>query len=70
MASSGWLRRFEKLKEKYLHHIKEEEQEQFVAAQKHLTASDLRHLRGVFSQRKRVEKAHVEMKKKLKPSLY
>lgn len=70
MASSGWLRRFEKLKEKYLHHIREEEQEQFVAAQKHLTAADLRHLRGVFSQRKREEKAHVEMKKKLKPSLY
>lgn len=69
-ASSGWLRRFERLKEKYLHHIREEEQEQFVAAEKRLTATDLRHLRGVFSQRKREEKANVEIKKKLKPSLY
>jgi hypothetical protein len=70
MASPGWLRRFEKLKEKYLHHIREEEQEQFVAAEKHLSATDLRHLRGVFSRRKREEKAHVEIKKKLKPSIY
>lgn len=70
MSSPGWLRRFDKLKEKYLHHIREEEQEQFVAAQKHLSASDLRHLRGVFTRRKREEKPHVEIKKKKKPSLY
>lgn len=70
MSSPGWLRRFEKLKEKYLHHLREEEQEQFVAAEKRLTDADLRHLRSVFSRRKREEKANVEMKKKLKPSLY
>lgn len=70
MSSPGWLRRFGKLKDKYLHHIREEEQEQFVAAQKRLTDADLRHLRSVFLRRKREEKAHVEMKQKLKPSLY
>ena len=70
MASSGWLRRFAKLKEKYLHHIREEEQEQFVAAERHLTPTDLKHLRSVFLHRKRDQKAHVEFKKKLKPSLY
>jgi len=66
MASPGWLRRFEKLKEKYLHHIREEEQEQFVAAQKMLSAADLRHLRGVFNRRKREEKAKAEITKKIK----
>lgn len=70
MASSGWLRRFQKLHDKYLHHLREEEQEQFVAAEKRLSAADLRHLRGVFAQRKREEKSRVEIKKKRKPSLY
>lgn len=70
MASPGWLRRFEHLKEKYLHHLREEEQEQFVAAEKHLTPADLRHLRGVFVRRKREEKTQATPKKKLKPSLY
>lgn len=66
MASPGWLRRFEKLKEKYLHHIREEEQEQFVAAQKMLSPADLRHLRGVFNRRKREEKSKAEITKKIK----
>jgi len=70
MASSAWLRRFAKLKEKYLHHIREEEQEQFVGAEKRLSAGDLRHLRAVFAERKRQEKAEVEIKRKRKPSLY
>ena len=56
MASPGWLRRFAKLKEKYLHHIREEEQEQFVAAEKHLSEDDIVHLRGVFNRRKKAEK--------------
>jgi hypothetical protein len=69
-SGAGWLKRFEKLKEKYLHHIREEEQEQFVAAEKHLTAADVRHLRGVFNRRKRAERANVKVEKKLRPSLY
>lgn len=61
MSSSGWLQRFGKLKEKYLHHIMEEEQEQFVAAEKELTEEDREHMRKVFERRKREEKASVEV---------
>lgn len=56
MASPAWLRRFAKLKDKYLHHIREEEQEQFVAAEKHLSDADITHLRSVFNRRKKAEK--------------
>lgn len=66
LGSSGWLRRFGALKEEYLHHIREEEQEQFVAAEKGLSASDLAHMRGVFNRRKREEKAAATIEPKLK----
>ncbi len=59
MASSGWLRQFAKLKHKYLHHIREEEQEQFVAAEQELSKADLEHMQSVFDRRKREEKASV-----------
>jgi hypothetical protein len=57
LASPGWLRRFAKLKDKYLHHIREEEQEQFVAAENHLSDGDIAHLHSVFNRRKKAEKA-------------
>lgn len=66
MASPGWLRRFAELKEEYLHHIREEEQEQFVAAEKVLGAQELRYMKGVFNRRKRAEKAGAKLEKKLK----
>lgn len=66
MASSGWLRRFAGMKEEYLHHVREEEQEQFVAAEKTLSATDLRYMRRVFNQRKKAEKATATVEKKLK----
>ena len=66
MAGSGWLRRFAKLHEKYLHHVREEEQEQFVAAEKHLTNADIRYMRQVFNRRKKAEKAGAEIEKKIK----
>lgn len=66
MASSAWLRRFSGLKDKYLHHIREEEQEQFVAAEKRLGATDVRYMRRVFNRRKTVEKAAAEIEKKIK----
>jgi hypothetical protein len=66
MASSGWLRRFGGLKEEYLHHIGEEEQEQFVAAEKTLSASDVRYMRQVFNRRKKAEKAAAEIEKKIR----
>ncbi len=66
MASSAWLRRFAGLREEYLHHIREEEQEQFVAAEKHLGASDLRYMRQVFNRRKKEEKAAAKIEEKIK----
>jgi hypothetical protein len=66
MGSSGWLQRFAGLKEEYLHHIREEEQEQFVAAEQHLSPTDLRHMRRVFEQRKKAEKAAAQIEKKIR----
>jgi len=66
MASSGWLKRFSGLKHEYLHHIQEEEQDQFVAAEKHLEATDLRYMREVFKRRKKEEKAAAKIEKKIK----
>lgn len=66
MSSPGWLRRFAGLKEEYLHHIREEEQEQFVAAEKRLSERDLLHMRRVFEQRKKAEKATAKVERKIK----
>lgn len=66
IAKGGWLKRFAAAKEEYLHHIREEEQEQFVAAEKHLSATDLRYMRGVFNRRKKEEKAAAMVEKKIK----
>lgn len=66
MASSGWLKRFAAAKEEYLHHIAEEEQEQFVAAEKNLSSSDVRYMLGVFKRRKKAEKAAAKVEKKIK----
>lgn len=66
IASAGWLRRLRKVQDEYLHHIREEEQEQFVAAQKHLTPADVRYIRRVFNRRKRIEKAGTRIEKKIK----
>ena len=57
MASPGWLTRFRTIKDEYLHHIKEEEDEQFPAAQTQLDANDEKWMAGVFKTRKKAEKA-------------
>lgn len=66
MGSSGWLRRFAGLRDEYLHHIREEEQEQFVHAQKHLSDSDVRYMKQFFNRRKREEKAAAKVTTKIK----
>ena len=66
MASPGWLRRFAALREEYLHHIAEEEQEQFVAAEKQLSPTELRYMQQVFNRRKKEEKASTQIEKKIK----
>ena len=67
-GSHGWLRRLRKVQDEYLHHIREEEQGQFVAAQKHLSSTDIRHMRQVFNRRKQVEKAGTRIEKKIRLS--
>ena len=66
LASSGWLRRLAKTKKLYLHHIREEEQEQFVESEKVLTPADQRYMRSVFNRRKREEKAKARLTPKIK----
>ena len=65
-ASPGWLRRLSKVRDEYLHHIREEEQEQFVESEKHLSTADIRQLRDVFNRRKRAEKASAKIERKIK----
>lgn len=65
-ASRGWLRRLAKTHEKYLHHIREEEKEQFAAAQRLLSRADVVYLRGVFNRRKAAEKASARIEPKIK----
>jgi hypothetical protein len=66
MDSSGWMLRFHKAKDLYLHHIREEEQEQFVESEKVLTPADQRYMRRVFTRRKREEKARARVTPKIK----
>ena len=66
MASAVWMKRLGAAKEEYLHHIREEEQEQFVASEKRLTNVDVRYLRGVFNRRKKAEKSTAKIKKKIR----
>lgn len=57
MSSSGWLTRFKTLKHDYLHHIDEEEEEMFPAAEKGLSVADKTRIAKVFEDRKPKEKA-------------
>ena len=66
MASGAWLVRFSALREEYLHHIREEEQELFVAVDKHLTADDRVYMDGVFKRRKLAETDAAEITPRLK----
>jgi hypothetical protein len=66
MKLGGWLKRFGEAKKLYLHHIREEEQEQFVESQKVLTLADQRYMRSVFVRRKREEKAKARVTPKIK----
>lgn len=66
MTKASWLTRFAALKEKYLHHLAEEEQEQFVAAEKTLSDKDRAWMKKVFVQRKKAEKAAAKLEKKIK----
>lgn len=66
MGTAKWMERFDALKHEYLHHIREEEQEQFVESEKILSDADRQHMRAVFDRRKAAEKAAAELTPKLK----
>ena len=56
-ASSGWLTRFRTMKDRYLHHIDEEEEEMFPAAEKELSDERKKELIRIFEKEKPKEKA-------------
>ena len=56
-ASSGWLTRFRTMKDRYLHHIDEEEEDMFPAAEKELSDARKKELIEIFEKEKPKEKA-------------
>lgn len=54
-SSSGWLTRFRAMRERYEHHIDEEEEEMFPDAAKDLSDTELARLAEVFRRRKPAE---------------
>ena len=56
-SSSGWLTRFRTMKDRYLHHIDEEEEEMFPAAEKELSDERKKELIRIFEKEKPKEKA-------------
>lgn len=57
MSSSGWIQKFEKLKEALEHHMDEEEKDVFSKAKKVISAEQARQLADDFETRKRAELA-------------
>jgi len=56
-ASTGWLTRFRTMKDRYIHHIDEEEEEMFPAAEKDLSEAKKKELLAIFEKEKPKEKA-------------
>jgi hemerythrin-like domain-containing protein len=61
MATGGWLTKFRTVKEEYLHHIKEEEDELFPDVEQHLDDADQTYMTSVFKRRKLAEKGKAEV---------
>ena len=63
MASGGWLTKFKSMRDRYLHHIDEEEEEMFPAASKDLDDATKAKLAAIFEKRKpkELERAEEEM---------
>src|SRR3546814_16503976 len=59
-ASTGWLTRFRTMKDRYLHHIDEEEEAMFPAAEKELSAERKKELIRIFEKEKQKEKAKAD----------
>jgi len=61
MGSGAWLTKFREFSERYLHHINEEESENFHDYARYLTPEDEQHMRTVFERRKQAELAEAEV---------
>ncbi|QDX27607.1 hemerythrin domain-containing protein [Sphingomonas suaedae] len=63
MASGGWLTKFKSMRDRYIHHIDEEEEEMFPEASKDLDDATKAKLAAVFEKRKpkELERAEDEM---------
>lgn len=59
-SSFFWMGKFKQMKERYLHHIDEEEQEMFPEAANELTKTKQKELGKVFAERKPEELARAE----------
>lgn len=56
-GSTGWLTRFRTMKDRYLHHIEEEEEEMFPEAEEGLSEAKKKELAAIFAKAKPKEKA-------------
>lgn len=56
-GSTGWLTRFRTMKDRYLHHIEEEEEEMFPEAEEGLSDAKKKELAAIFEKAKPKEKA-------------
>ena len=61
MSSGAWMTKFKALRDRYVHHIDEEESENFHDYARYLTEEDERHMREVFERRKQAECAEAEL---------
>jgi len=60
MSSSAWLSKFRAMKDRYLHHIDEEEEEMFPTAEKELSSEEEERLGKIFEKRKPKELERAE----------
>ena len=61
MSSGAWMTKFKALRDCYLHHIDEEEDENFPDFARYLTEEDEQHMREVFERRKQAECVEAEV---------
>ena len=61
MSSGAWLTKFKEFDHQYRHHIEEEEEDHFPDFAELIDDEDAKHMRKVFDERKKEEKAEAEM---------
>jgi hemerythrin-like domain-containing protein len=66
-SSPGWLARFKTMRERYEHHIDEEENEIFETARKVLGADSSGEIAATFDTRKKNERSLVDKKVEAEP---